>query len=202
MKRLSVVLCLALAIGCFAGSALAEDLAGRFSVGLVGGGVFPKDSEIDDSFYVGGNLAYGVNEYIAVGGEVGYSSWDTEEGGVDYGEVRAVPLLADLYLRYPVEVGENKLVPYIVGGLGVVFYDYKESSFLKQYGVSVDVDPSFALKFGGGLEYFFTKNIALGVEGSYSWSEADVSVTGVGAVPSTNADTNAWLVTGGIKYYF
>lgn len=202
MKRLSVVLGLALAVSCVVGVAFAEDLAGRFSVGVVGGGVFPKDSGIDDTFYVGGNLAYGVNEYIAVGGEIGYSSWDTEEGGVDYGEVRAVPLLADLYLRYPVEMGENKLVPYIVGGLGVVFYDYKESSFLKQYGVTVDMDPSFALKFGGGLEYFFTKNIALGVEGSYSWSEADVSVSGAGVVASSSADTNSWMVTGGIKYYF
>lgn len=202
MKKLSVVLFLALAVGCFAGSVLAEDLAGRFSVGVVGGGVFPKDSEIDSTFYVGGNLAYGVNEYIALGGEVGYSSWDVEEVGVDYGEIRAVPLLADLYLRYPVEMGENKLVPYVVGGLGVVFYDYKESSFLKQYGVTVDVDPSFALKLGGGLEYFFTKNIALGVEGSYGWSEADVSVSGAGAVASTSMDTNSWMVTGGIKYYF
>lgn len=202
MKRLSVVLFLALAVSCVIGVAFAEDLAGRFSVGVVGGGVFPKDSEIDDAFYVGGNLAYGVNEYIALGGEVGYSSWDTEEGGVDYGEVRAVPLLADLYLRYPVEMGENKLVPYIVGGLGVVFYDYKESSFLKQYGVTADIDPSFALKLGGGLEYFFTKNIALGVEGSYGWSEADVSVSGAGAVASTSMDTNSWMVTGGIKYYF
>lgn len=201
MRKL-MVLCLGLVVGCFAGSALAEDLAGRFSVGVVGGGVYPKDSETDSSFYAGGQSTYGINEYIAVGGEVGYSSWGVEEGGIDYGEVRAVPLLADLYLRYPIEVGKNKLVPYVVGGLGVVFYDYKESSFLKQYGVTVNIDPSFALKLGGGIEYFLTKNIALGAEGSYIWSEADVSVSGAGAVASSSTDTNALIVAAGVKYYF
>ena len=112
-KVLVIMLMWMLLIGCVISVAYAgEDLVDRFSIGVVTGGVFPKDNNIDNSLYVGGNLAYGFNKYLAVGVETGYSSWDDEEQGVDYGDVRAIPLLADLYVRYPIEFGEKTVVPY------------------------------------------------------------------------------------------
>lgn len=193
---------LALLIGCAAGNAFAEDLAGRFSVGIAGGGIFPKDSDIDDTYYVGGNFAYGINEYFAIGAEAGYTSWDDEEAGVDYGEVEAIPLLADLYLRRPVEVGENILVPYVVGGVGVIFWDYEESDLLTSNAITVDMDAELGVKAGGGFDYFFTENSAINIEGAYIWSDADMSVAAFGLYGAATIDTDYWLATGGFKHYF
>lgn len=193
---------LALLMSCAAGNAFAEDLAGRFSVGIAAGGIFPEDSDIDDSCYVGGNFAYGINEHLAIGVEAGYTSWDDEEAGVDYGEVEAIPLLADLYLRFPVEVGENMFVPYVIGGAGVIFWDYEESDLLTSNAISVDMDAELGIKAGGGFDYFFTDNVAINFEGGYIWSDADMSVAAFGTHAAATIDTDYWLAIGGFKRYF
>lgn len=203
MKRSIVLIIMLFAlIVCFTILAHAEESTGRFSVGIVGGGIFPKDNDIDNAGYIGGNLAYGVNEYFAVGAEIGYTSWNVEEDSVDFGDVSAIPLLADVYLRYPIELGESKIVPYGVGGVGVIFWDYEESSLLKNNGITVNMDPELGLKLGGGVDYFFTKNFAINAEASYIWSDADMSVTAFGSQAAATIDTDAWVVCGGLKYYF
>lgn len=202
MKKRLIISVLVFSIYCMAGAGHADELKDRFSLGVVGGGVFPKDSDIDDSWYLGGNFAYGLNDYIALGAEVGYSSWDDKEGGVDYGDIRAVPILADIYVRTPLEVGGKKLVPYAIGGIGVILWDYEESSLLTSNGISVSMDPELGVKLGGGADYFLTNNLAINFEGSYIWSDADVSVTAFGANAAATIDTDAWILNGGIKYYF
>jgi outer membrane protein len=202
MKKMLVIAMMFVICTVMAAAYAQEELTNRFSLGVVGGGIFPKDNDIDDSWYVGGNAAYGINDYLAVGVESGYTQWKVEESGDDYGDVSAVPLLADLYVRYPLKVGENTLVPYFVGGIGVVFWNYEESSLLTSNGISVDMDPELGIKAGLGVDFFLTKNLALNLEGSYLWSEADMSVSAFGLNAAAEVDTDAWFVTGGIKYYF
>lgn len=189
---------------CICGIASAEEIETKWSVGLVGGGVFPKDEDSDDTYYVGGNLAYGINDYIAVGGEVGYSRWTDEVDGIEYGKISHIPLLADLYVRYPIKVGDddNLLVPYAVGGVGVVFWDYKESSYLKDLGISMDTEDGVGYKAGIGIDYYFTKNVSIGIESSYLWSDADVTASSAAALASAEIDTDEWMVNGCIKYHF
>lgn len=195
---------LILLIGCLGSKTYAQpdQIAQRFFIGVLGGGVFPKDSDIDNSLYVGGKLGYGLNEYFALGAEVGYTSWDDTEEGVDYGDVQAVPLLANLYLRYPLELGGRTFVPYLLGGIGVIFWDYEEGALLKSYGITVDMDPKLGVKAGGGFDYFLTENFALSLEGAYVWSDADMSVVAFGAYAATTIDTDFWILSGGLKYYF
>jgi len=179
-----------------------KDMTGKTAVGLVAGGVFPKDNDIDNTWYLGGNFAYGINEYFAVGAEVGYTLWEDEEAGVDYGDIRAVPLLADVYLRYPTELGAQTVIPYIIGGIGVVFWDYDESSLLENNSITVNMDNSLGVKIGGGVDYFVSNNVALNLEGFYLWSEADASISAFGTYAAATVDTDSWIVTGGLKYYF
>jgi len=201
MKILTIAV-LILTVCCFVTVVHAEDLTGKVSVGAVAGGVFPKDSDIDDKWYAGGNLAYGINEFIALGVEVGYTSWDDEEGGTDYGDVQAIPLLVDVYLRYPIEMAENQVVPYMIGGIGVIFWDYEESSLLSSNGITVDMDSELGIKVGAGVDYFITENLAINVEGSYVWSDADMTVAAFGSYASATIDTDFVSVNGGLKYYF
>jgi outer membrane protein W len=183
-------------------AAFAEDLTGRFNVGIIGGGIFPSDADIDETYYVGGNFAYGINNYLAVGAEAGYTNWENKEGGTDYGDVNAVPLFADLYLRYPLEIDINTFVPYVIGATGVVFWDYDESSLLTNNGISVNMDAKLGLKVGAGIDFFVDNNFAINIEGDYVWSDADVSIAAVGTVAAATVDTDYWIVNGGLKYYF
>jgi len=118
VKKAIFVLAAVVAIALAAGTVYAEDLTGRFAVGVVGGAVVPKDDDTDNTGYIGGNIAYGINEYVAVGAEFGYAGWDDEEGGVDYGDIHSFPLLADVYLRYPMEIAQKACIPYVIGGIG------------------------------------------------------------------------------------
>jgi len=67
VKKAIFVLAAVVAIALAAGTVYAEDLTGRFAVGVVGGAVVPKDDDTDNTGYIGGNIAYGINEYVAVG---------------------------------------------------------------------------------------------------------------------------------------
>ena len=200
--KVKLLLLVMVLVTCVASVGYAQELSKRFDIGISGGGVFPKDSEIDTAGYIGGNIAYGVNEYIAIGGEAGYTKWKDEENSIHYGDVTAVPLLADLYLRYPIDMGEKKLVPYGVGGIGVVFWDYEESSLLKDNNISVNMGSKLGVKLGAGADFFLTNNIAINLEGSYLWSDANMTVSAFGTTASATIDTDSWFLTGGLKYYF
>jgi opacity protein-like surface antigen len=89
-----------------------------------------------------------------------------EFGGKSVGEYAVGAFVPQLRLRYPFL--EDRLVPYVVAGVGVAqaeFNDRKDPAF----GVSIDnasaVFPVGTL--GAGLEYYFADNLALGVELKY-----------------------------------
>jgi outer membrane protein W len=197
-----IVVSMVILSASFACAADKGDLTDKFAIGFAGGATLPADSETDSSWYLGGNCIYGINKYLAIGAEAGYTVWDNEENSTEYGELQAVPIFADVILRYPVEVDTLILAPYVIGGLGVIYWDYDESSLLVNNNVSVDMDAELGIKGGCGLDYHITENIILNVEGSYLWSDADVSVSARGAVAAANIDTDLWMVNGGIRYVF
>ncbi len=102
----------------------------------------------------------------------------------------------------PIKIDQYKIVPYGVVGFGIIFWDFDESSLLKTNGITVSMDPAFGMKFGGGVDFFVTENLAIFREGSFIWSDADATVAGRGAVASATVDTDTWLIGGGIKYVF
>jgi opacity protein-like surface antigen len=86
--------------------------------------------------------------------------------GTSVGEYGVVALVPQLRLRYPL-LGD-RLVPYVVGGVGLgltSFNDRKPNGF----GRSIRDKESSALvgTLGAGLEYFIADNIAVGAEVKY-----------------------------------
>lgn len=198
-----IVMILVLLMGSLTVNAFAQDLGGKVTLGVSGGGIFPKDSDNDNTSYIGGNLTYGINEVLAIGVEAGYASWEAKYEGNDYGDMSIVPLFADLYLRAPIELAENMLVPYVVGGIGVIFWDFDESSYLEDQEGTIDMDAELGYKLGGGFDYYLTDNFAINVEGSYVWSDADATaINADGDVLEGTFDTDYCMVTGGFKYQF
>lgn len=190
-------------LGGMVPQAMARDVEGsKWDVSILGGAFFPKEDDQDAGGYGGGRLTYNINEHAGLGIESGWSSFNQELDGVDYGDVRAIPLLANLFLRLPLEATENKLVPYAVGSIGVIIWDYEESSLLTDNGISVEGDTSFAARIGGGADFYIADNIAIFAEGGYMWSEYEAEVSAGGSVIAGTVDTDAAYAVGGIKIGF
>jgi outer membrane protein W len=204
MKKVWLVLLGIIFIMSSAATSQAADISGRFGVGFDVGVNLPSDHDQDDNIYLGGNLSYAFNRYVMIGCEAGYAKWDEDAAGADYGELRAVPVLGDLYVRHPFDIEDKgyTFAPYVVGGVGAIFWDFDEGAFLEAAGVSVDMDTELALKAGVGFDFFFSENTAINMEGGYMWSDAEVQVQAIGARAAEEIDTEWWTIKGGFKYFF
>jgi opacity protein-like surface antigen len=177
--------------------------ANAWELSVQGGGVFPsKDDRFDNTGFVAGRLTYDVSPYVAIGAESGWMMFKDEVGGTKFGKIDGIPALGDLELKMPIPATDNRLVPYAIGGAGVVFWNYRESGVLKNAGVKVDTETHFAAKGGVGVDYYFTNNMALFAEGSYLYSRFAPKIHGGGTAVTTKAQTGAFLVGGGLKLRF
>src|SRR3989338_4187618 len=145
VKVFLVSLIVLLLLGGMVPQAMARDVGGsKWDVSILGGAWFPQEEDQDAGGDAGGRLTYNINEHAGLGIESGWSSFNQEadvtgDGGEDdLGDVRGIPLLANLFLRLPLEATGNKLVPYAVGSIGVIIWDYEESSLLTDNGISID----------------------------------------------------------------
>ncbi len=174
----------------------APDRVGKTDIGFNLSGAIPTDSDVDSALYVGGSLAYGVSDWLALGVEAGWAGFGESDLGINIDE-DAFPVFGDIILRVPTQ---SEAKPYAVVGLGAIFWDV--SSNLAN--VTFDIETSFAAKFGAGVDWFMNDHWALNLEASYVASSADATATNTttGASLSTSGDTNYWMVGGGLKYLF
>lgn len=183
----------------------APDRVGKVDAGINVSGILPRESDVHDAVYVGGTVAYGVTPWLALGVESGWTSpgVDLDLGNgvsIDAGDLTGIPLLGDIILRVPMKDGN--LVPYGVVGLGAIFWNFDESSLFSAAGINVDVDTSFAAKFGGGVDYFVNDNWILNFEFGYVIADANITATAGGVSVSDSSNADYWMVGGGVKYLF
>lgn len=136
--------------------------------------------------------------------EAGYS-WKNIELGLEGAYVKTTSdkgskftdtsLMATLKLKYPIK----KFTPYAVIGIGETWFKDKEMANLnprkcsKPYYENLTNDSSIVVKYGLGLQYSITKNIAIFTEGTYRYGN-----TGRGA----SLDVYGWSYGAGVKIYF
>jgi opacity protein-like surface antigen len=149
---------------------------------------------VDDhwSFGLGANF----NRYV--GAELAFDYFSRDWGSPEtVGEVSVYSLMPELRLRYPVL--KDRLVPYLVGGVGGAWMQNKDlrPNYL---GHAVDLEGyALAYALGGGLEYFIADNVTFGVEGRYLWvNSRDGKVDGV---PQA-VDVSSPFFTFGLRVYF
>ena len=141
----------------------------------------------EKGFYVGGGLAYawenfddaglnfddawGLNvfggyrlmRYFALEGNFNwYDDFESDSFNVD---VEIWTLMVDVKGMYPVY--NDRLVPYLRAGVGYMDAEANAGSF------DAD-DEDFAINFGGGLDYYVTDQISLGLDGKYVWGTGDL----------------------------
>ena len=116
---------------------------------------------------IGFSLGANVNRYFgvrAVGGQLQVFPDISPYGTI--GEYGVFALIPQARLRYP--VFEDKLVPYVIGGVGVAITDFNDRK-PRGFGLSIQDQSSTVVAgtIGAGIEYFVADNIALGVEARY-----------------------------------
>lgn len=82
--------------------------------------------------------------------DIDFPSIDDPKGS--FGELRGYGLTYDLILGMPIN---DRIKPFITGGLGYYFWDFRENPFLQDNRVTVEVDNSIAYRIGGGVEFKF-----------------------------------------------
>lgn len=178
-----------------------RDLSGRWGVGVHAAAAIPRDEDADSGFTFGGSFVYGIADYVAIGVEAGYVEFRTKVLNVDFGDLQGVPVLAIAQWRLPFMTGTSEAAVYLVGGLGVIFWNFDEDEQALGLGADIDSNTSFAAKLGGGLDWFINPNLALNFETSYMFSGDSVTLGAPGLSESAELKTDYWQVGGAIKYY-
>lgn len=171
----------------------APDRVGAVDVGFNASAGFMEDA--DTAAYFGGNMSYGINNWSAIGFSAGYQSFGSD---FNIGDLNAYPLMVDFYFRS--HENERAYVPYAVLGLGAVVWDFDEEGLTA--GSSVDIDTSFGVKLGGGVDWFINEKWAINFEASYTFADAETKVTNSAGSVTGTSDADFWNVGGGIKYIF
>lgn len=176
MKRNLVLSALVAGMALSAGSLSAQSGTSGFMLNahLTGASVAGtvEDSESESGGGIGLALGYGFNERVTLLLNVDASRMEYangEDGDLDDGEYDLAT--ADLALRFSFGGPERKLRPYVTTGFtGLVQADEADDVELAISGGGITL--------GGGLEYFFTRSLALDAalnvtSGSFTMFEVD-----------------------------
>jgi opacity protein-like surface antigen len=179
LRRLSsIVASFALAIGItWAGSALAvgpeDDSA--FYVGIGAGFGFENFDgtgglDIDTAFGFDAWGGYKFNKWIATELQLEYlNGFDAKILGIDI-DGQAVTFGANLKLFPLASVLPDRVQPFVMAGPGFTWLELDAGGF--------DADElDFSARFGGGIDFYLTDNIALQASSSYVLSTGDLDGT-------------------------
>ena len=148
-----------------------------------------------------GGISVGANLNRYVGVELAMDAYQLNFEPSGLGKVSELAMhtyLPQLRVRYP--LFGDRLVPYVIGGVGVTVLDVNDVSDppveLAGGGSSTTM---FSGTVGGGIEYFVADNVAIGIEGKYVFTESQRLTTSAGT-SSENLSTG--LLTAGVRVFY
>ncbi|WP_298038537.1 OmpA family protein [uncultured Desulfuromonas sp.] len=147
MKRMTQAILVLVIFGLLAGTALAENRAGSLTLApTIGGYVFDGDQGLEDDLTYGVGLGYNFTKNWAAELAYNYVNTESEFGTLDDFEVYVARLNALYNFR-----ADKDLVPFLSAGPGWTFLDSDTKGG----------ESNALFNYGGGLNYFVTKNLAL-----------------------------------------
>jgi len=205
-----------------------QEMAGRFNLGVRGGGAFPcmkgdyvytyPDATTQtlsvkgkNGWFAGGELTYDLGDYLAVGVEGYYEQYKVKvtrafhEIGADgdLGTAKNGMAFAKFILKYGFDVGDYTFTPYVAGAPGGIFPDFKESDVAENNNLSIETQSGFAAKYSAGFDLRVTDNIAINIEGAYLDVDIKTAVRpGNHGTAKNDIKNDAWMAGGGLKYIF
>jgi hypothetical protein len=211
MRKIVKVMCVIVLVCSQVGMVSANDFIStdveideKWNLSFMASAVVPTRSDYFDAG-ISGQVAftYGVFKWVAVGLETGYMHMDTKWEGVGLGEMHAMPLLADIIVKVPIEVGDAIVIPYIVNGCGALFSDINESKNVNQ-GTKLETNIPFLFKLGAGVDVYVNDAFSITFETSYQWADLEYEAifTDNSTATSPKVDMDALYIGGAIKFKF
>lgn len=153
-------------------------------------------SEAHDA--VGLSLGMNLTRYLGLelAGEFYEIRAETPAAGV-VGDLGIGAFLPQARLRYPLM--RDRLVPYLIGGVGLAVTQFNDRKVEQSRTVDMDGNLSVMGSIGGGIEYYFADNVALGIEGKYLIaSDQTLKLDGV----PTDVSLDAGLVAFSMRFLY
>lgn len=157
----------------------AEDKHGRFFAGTGASYVverfddgdlkeFPGNSSIDNSWGVNVFGGYWWLKHLALEGNFNwYADFDGQAASTRHFDVSIWTLMVDARIFSP-SLWQDKIFPYAKVGVGWMDVEIDANT--------VNSDESdYAYNVGGGVDFFVTHQLSLGLDGKFVWGTGDVS---------------------------
>jgi outer membrane protein W len=141
-----------------------------------------------NNFDIGGSLEYQTNKMPSISGP------GTAGGLFGGAKITVATVMAAAQYRFN---RAAKFSPYGVAGIGLNINWMDDDNA----GFSFEVDPSLALKFGVGADFYFSKATALNLEAGYKVNNSTVtrSPTG-GGTASFDFNMSTFYLLGGLRF--
>ncbi|MEW6326141.1 MAG: OmpW family outer membrane protein [Thermodesulfobacteriota bacterium] len=181
----------------------------QMAVGVRVGGIWPDDIYTDfkseDSYIIGADATYLINDNIGFRLAVDYYEYDVEVFDVTLGDISVTPITLGLIARSKI----NNIAPYIGAGVGYFVNDISLSGTLTTTfktvtgtNLSADIDNEWGYFVNAGVEAFLNPNTAVGIDLRYMWCEPDITLTAGGATGTDEIDLDAFTAALTLRYYF
>ncbi len=158
---------------CFQLPVHSADVENPWHLSMYGGGVFPTDDTIEETFTIGGRFTYELLENLEVGVDLSWQQYEDKYLGLTLGDVNHIPVYAVVKYNIVFNPDNTRFVPYLLGGIGFSYWNYHEELST----ISADDDISFTGKIGGGVDMALNEQTSLFLEGGFSWAKYDLSGT-------------------------
>ncbi|MFC1631525.1 OmpW family outer membrane protein [Candidatus Omnitrophota bacterium] len=207
MKRIALiglVIFFLMTQASFADSFFADDLLeGRWGLSFFVNRAMP-DGGYDTKMGLAGAIEYNWAPHLSFEMEAAHLSLEEETenlGSQSTGELNFTSVLTNVKWRF---YSENQFYVFVFGGVGMVFPEYQEATWISQQGVSVDLSTGFAYQFGGGLDYYFNDNFALVAKvGRFEATEdAEYTATWLNATDTIKTEMNHLFMKIGLEFLF
>jgi opacity protein-like surface antigen len=158
MKLFTAVLSLT-ALCLFPGAAVAQErmpAQGSYALGVDVGALIPKSDELSNSLLLNVLYEYYVTPRVSLRGDFGWANPSFSGGAVD--SLMQLPLRVNV--NYNWEGG--RWHPFVGAGVGLYFLQFRS-----ELPSDDNRDTRFGVSTGGGVEYFFRRNMTIKGEGRY-----------------------------------
>ncbi|MEN6473630.1 MAG: hypothetical protein ABFD81_06430 [Syntrophaceae bacterium] len=158
-----------------------------------------SETEFESGAAYGGSLFYSPTTTFNGGVElmVERFSMDLEEDGEDFGTLNMTPILV-LFKFQGRPAQHTGFTGHGDIGAGVALTSFDKGAFVTDlenaYDVraTIDTDPAFVFTFGAGLDYFFTSQFSLFLDGRLNFMNVDTDWKFSGPVEQASVDINSF----------
>jgi hypothetical protein len=183
---------------------------GNLSLGVHGGWAWGiadeaidgfSNSEFDDAPVYGGSLLYRFPGGLALGVSIERLEMDLKEFGDTFGTIKMTPVMFNI-LYQGIPAGGRGLTGHGGIGLGVNFTSFDRGPATRPT-IAVDTDNDFIFSIYGGLDYFFSPNISMNLDGRFLLGTVETKWREFGStLPIGDLNIHNFQLLLGLRFWF